>query len=125
MEEKLEKTSENLVMRDPKTGQLLPGSQLNPLGKPKGSKHLTTKLFEALQTMQKDGKSYSDLLVAKILNDAVAGKSDMVKLVINYIDGMPEQGIDLTTGGEKINSSSDNVMAMAKEISERLKKQKT
>ena len=125
MDEKLEKTSENVVMRDPKTGQLLPGSQLNPAGKPKGSKHLTTKIFEALQTMKKDGKSYSDLLVAKILNDAVSGKSDMVKLVINYVDGMPEQGIDVTSGGEKLNSSSDNVMAMAKEISDRLKKQKT
>jgi len=73
---------------DPLTGKFAPG---NP-GKPKGTKHLSTKLLHALEAMTKDGKSYSDLLVQRILNDAIVkGNTSMIHLVMNYIDGMPKK----------------------------------
>jgi len=117
---------EKKVLRS-EEGKILPGSApLNPAGKPKGTKHLTTLLFTALQKQAKDGKTYQDLLVERILNDAIIkGKGDIIKLAMNYVDGMPDQAIDISSQGERINTASADVMAMAKEINERLKAKKT
>lgn len=103
-----------------------PGVSGNPAGKPKGTKHLTSLLFEALQKPSpKEGKTYQDLLIDRILNDAIIkGKGDLIKLAMNYIDGMPEQGVDITSNGEKINTNDSEVMAMAQEIRERLRAKK-
>lgn len=102
-----------------------PGVSGNPAGKPKGTKHLTSLLFEALQKQAKEGKTYQDLLVERILNDAIIkGKGDLIKLAWNYIDGMPEQGVDITSGGEKIEAPTSEVMKMAEEIRERLRAKK-
>jgi len=97
----------------------------NP-GKPKGAKHLTTKLFDALENMTKDGKSYSDLLIQRILNDAIVkGNPSMIHMIMNYVDGMPQQGLDLTTGGDKLEKSNTDVMELARRISSELKEKKT
>lgn len=107
-------------------GKILPGSApLNPAGKPKGTKHLTTLLYAALQKEAKNGKTYQDLLIERVLNDAIIkGKGDIMRMAWNYVDGMPDQAIDVTTAGEQIGTGDANVMAMAKEINERLRKQK-
>ncbi len=112
-------------IRDEK-GRIVSGV-LNPAGKPKGAKHLTTKLFEALENMTKDGKSYSDLLIQRILNDAIVkGNSSMIHMIMNYVDGMPQQGIDLTSNGETVgDKNSVDVLELARRISLELKDRKT
>lgn len=116
--------------KDPITGRFLPGNKLSP-GKPKGTKHLTTKLFAALEEIAKtkdgnpDKKTYSELLVQRILTEAIVkGNNSMISLIMNYVDGAPMQGIDITTGGEQITSSTD-VMEIARKVSNELKNIKT
>lgn len=112
------------VVRD-EMGRIVSGV-LNPAGKPKGTKHLTTKLFAALENMTHEGKSYSDLLVQRILNDAIVkGNTSMIHMIMNYIDGMPQQGIDVTSGGETVSATSIDVMEIAHRVSAELKERKT
>ena len=124
--------AEKEVLRDEK-GRIQAGSApLNPAGKPKGSKHLTTLLFNALLERAKNEdvtlskNTYSDLLIKRILNDAIIkGNSSMIHLIVNYIDGMPEQGIDVTSGGEVVSATSIDVLAIAQRVSNELKERKT
>lgn len=108
-------------------GQILPGSgAINPAGKPKGSKHITTLLIEALKQKAENGSTYEELFIKRILNEAIIkGKGDMMKHAWDHIDGTPSQAIDLTSNGESITTSGEDVMKMAAEIQERLRKQKT
>lgn len=76
----------------------------NP-GKPKGAKHLTTKLRQALEKVynEKEKTSLDKDLINTIIEKAIVDKDfNSIKLIFNYIDGMPEQSTDLTSGGEKI-----------------------
>lgn len=120
------------ILRDDK-GKILAGSApLNPDGKLPGTKHMSTKLLNALERLatNKDGsqseKTYSDLLTERIIKDAIEkGNTSLINLIYSYIDGAPQQGLDLTSGGEKITASSEEVMKIAAEVSKRLKEQKT
>jgi len=105
-----------------------PGVSGNPAGKPKGAKHLTTLLFQALQKkIPGKDETYQDKLVERILTEAIVkGKGDQIKMIMNYVDGMPEQGIDVTTNGESVNSASSiDIMEIAKKVSADLKIKKT
>ena len=83
-------------------------------------------LLNALKAQSLNGKTYDTLFIERVLNDAIVrGKPEMVRLVMNYVDGMPAQGIDLTTDGERIDASGDKIMEMARAISAQLKKEKT
>lgn len=110
-------------------GKFAPGVSGNPAGKPKGTKHLTSLLYAALQKKVQEGKNagktYQDLLIERVLSDAIVkGKGDIMRMAWNYVDGMPDQAIDVTTDGEKITSGEANIMAMAQEINDRLRKKK-
>lgn len=96
MSEELRNNGEN-TGRDPITGKFVEGN----LGKPKGSRHLTTLVRDALKKLgkTKEGKeiSYETALVEAILDKAIFEKdSQMIKLIWNYLDGMPTQDINLT-----------------------------
>jgi hypothetical protein len=72
-----------------------PGQSGNPNGRPKGAKNFTIA----------DGTSdtYEQLLVKRVLKEAIQeGDKQMIKLIWNYLDGLPQQSLDLTSGGEKI-----------------------
>ena len=120
---------EKQVKRNEK-GQIMPGSAaLNPEGKPPGTKHLSTLLFKALleRAKNKDGtlmdKTHADLLVEKVIKDAILyGKK--TEMIFDRIEGQAKQELDLTTGGESINTGAD-VVAIAKEVAARLKEKKT
>lgn len=110
-------------------GQIEKGSApLNPAGKPKGAKHISTLVFNALQNMSPkgDGKKWEDLFVERILTEAIAkGNPKVMSLLWAYMDGQPQQGIDLTTGGESLNQGSEDVMEIAKQVAAQLKAKKT
>lgn len=89
-----------------------PGVSGNPNGRPKGAKNFTSKVKKALEKIA-EGKdfTYEEALVKKILHKAIVeGNEQMIKLMWNYIDGMPVQAIDHKIeqmpdpilGGEKI-----------------------
>lgn len=80
----------------------------NLKGAPKGSRHLSTLLKEALLKIA-DGhsESYDILLVKKVMKMAIVeGNETMIRLCWNYLDGMPIQGIE-HSGKVEIESLTD------------------
>jgi hypothetical protein len=80
-----------------------PGESGNPNGRPMGVKNFTTKIRDALLKIAVDdeGKktdyTYEQALVKTVLEKAIKGKDpNMIKLMWNYLDGMPSQQIDFT-----------------------------
>lgn len=120
---------ENAVIRDER-GRIVKGSAaINPDGKPKGVKHLSTLLWEALQERAKnpDGsqsdKTHADLVVQRLLSDNIKyGKR--TELIFDRIEGQAKQELDITTNGEKIEYGAD-VVAIARRVAEELKQKKT
>lgn len=81
-------------------GKFAPGFSGNPAGKPKGARHFTTLVRDALEMIAKDPTSGREermevLLAKKAVLSALAGDSQMLKLIWNYLDGMPKQSIEL------------------------------
>lgn len=72
-------------------------------GRPKGAKGLTTKLREALDRIHEGtGNKYDELLVESVMKDAIKGNDNMRRLIFNYLEGMPLQKTDHTSGGKPI-----------------------
>ena len=121
------KDSEIMVKRD-ENGRLLPGSILNPIGKPPGAKHLSTKLYEALlKTVPDDPeqKTYLDMLTRRILKDAIEkGNTNLINLIYDRVEGKPDQGVRLEVSND-LQATEENVMEIAKRVSEELKQKKT
>lgn len=91
-----EVTSEKQVNSKPardENGRLLPGHTANPNGRPKGTRSLTTLVREALKQMGADGATpLEDLLAKRVIKKAIdEGDMQAIKLIWNYLDGLPEQ----------------------------------
>ena len=130
--EQLDNTSEKPILRAP-NGHLIKGTaSINPLGKPKGTRHLSTLLMQALLKQARNEKgdeleeTHADLLIKRVLSDAIK-KGKGVDLIFDRVEGKPDQAIDLTSNGETVGNTaaSDSVMEIARKVSEELKKQKT
>jgi len=114
MNEESTKTS-NKPMRDEK-GRLLPGQgSLNPNGRPKFS--LVSILREQLQEVvvgEKEGKAKE--LIKTAIASALKGDTQMLRDIINRIDGMPKQSLEHTGAeGEPIQVSVINFKDSAKD----------
>ena len=69
-----------------------------------GGKSFTTKVREALEKIA-EGKDYTyeEAFIKSILKKAIVdGDASTQRMVWNYLDGMPAQSMDITSGGEKI-----------------------
>lgn len=94
-----------------KSTQFKKGESGNKNGRPKGTKNFTTIVREALQVLSgvsegtgKDKRELTmeELLAKKIVADAIkTGDTALRRLIWNYLDGMPLQKTDLTSGGDK------------------------
>jgi hypothetical protein len=89
---------------DPKTGKFIEG---NPGGgRPKGSGiSITTAIKRELEKRPEgqDKSTYLDLLVKRIMKKAIQeGDQQTIKQIWNYVDGMPQQNVDLQSGGKPI-----------------------
>ena len=73
----------------------------NPKGKPKGTFSLISILKRELQKIPpelkgKERKMYAEILIKKQLHKAIIeGDEQSIKLIWNYVEGMPRQPIDL------------------------------
>lgn len=117
---------EKKVERNEK-GQILPGVILNPEGRPKGARHMSTLLLEAVKKVAEDKGSSEDVQIVKaLIKKAKEGDTKAIDIVFDRIEGKAPQSIDITTDGDKLPSSSDlDVESLATRMAEELKKQKT
>ena len=89
-------------MKDPKTGRFVKG---NPGGgRPKGSFSLVEMIKNKLQEKAKDkDKTYAEYFIDQLIKKTVVdGDVTMMRDMINRIDGMPKQGVDVTSNGQTI-----------------------
>lgn len=99
------------------TTQFKKGQSGNPKGRPLKGHSIT----ETLRAMMDEKPEIKRALGTKILKMALE-ESDMaaIKLLWNYIDGMPQQFTDLTTNGESLNSfDDDQITRIAERIARR------
>lgn len=111
-------------------GKFAPGVSGNPAGKPKGAKHLSTMLWEALQerAKNKDGtlmdKTHADLVISRLIKDNIE-KGSRTELIFDRIDGQAKAEIDVTSNGETVGTAGSDIAEIARRVSEELKKKKT
>ena len=80
-----------------KPWQFKKGESGNPDGRPKGSKNFTTKVREALLKVA-EGKEYTyeEAFLKAILKKAIIDQdTTIMRLIWNYLDGMPSQSVDM------------------------------
>ena len=71
-------------------------------GRQVGSISLTTKIKQRLQQLGPQNREVIDQLADNIVQDALDGKDGLNKLVWAYLDGLPKQSTDITSGGKPI-----------------------
>ena len=101
MEENRDETG---LIRD-EQGKFLPGVSGNPNGRPPGSGiSITTEIKKKLAEIPEGkNKTYLHYLIEQILKKAVIeGDQQTIKQIWNYIDGMPLQNTDITSGGKPL-----------------------
>jgi len=97
-ETNLENNSQEVVdkpIRNEK-GQLLPGVKLNGAGKPKGARHFSTLLREAIiKVAEGDDMPADRLIVKQLVDKAKKGDLQAIDRVLDRVDGKAEQTINL------------------------------
>ena len=98
------------------------GQSGNPAGRPPGSISITTEIKKKLNEIPEgQKKTYLELLINRILKlGVVDGNEQMIKQIWAYIDGMPKERRDITSGGEKIMTAETN--PAIKELADKLNK---
>ncbi len=91
------KTGKKQGIRDEK-GRFVEGVSGNPLGggRPQGSVSITTAIKNKLREIPEGKKkTYLSLLIERIMAKAIVeGDQQTIKLIWNYIEGMPKETID-------------------------------
>lgn len=81
-------------MEKDKQGKFVKGHSGGP-GRPKGTKNFTTKVREALNKfVDEEGQTFENQLAEVVVKKAMQGDKEMIKLIWNYMDGMPTQKIE-------------------------------
>jgi hypothetical protein len=87
-------TSTNQVIRNEK-GQIISGTP-NPKGKPKGARHFSTLIREAIaKVAEGDDEPADRLIVKQLVEKAKKGDLSAIDRVIDRVDGKAEQTINL------------------------------
>lgn len=76
---------------------------INKDGAPKGNRHMSTRLMEAITAISdQDGTQDDKAILKALISNAKKGDVQSIKLIFNYLDGLPTQAIDVTSQGEKL-----------------------
>jgi hypothetical protein len=95
--DKLDKTGE----RDGK-GRFVPGHE-GKGGRPKGLSITSLVRAELDKAPEGDESTYAELLIRQLLKKAIVeGDSSTQKLIWNYIDGLPQANLDVTSDNKPI-----------------------
>lgn len=108
------------IIRDDK-GRFPKGVSGNPAGKPEGTFSLITLLKQELQKCPEgqDKKTYADLIVKRMLKEAIEkGDQQQIRLIWNYIEGMPRQNLDITSANKPLQVIIPQVVAGAFDIND-------
>lgn len=92
-----------------------PGQSGNPNGRPKKG-YSITEMFQEMFAEHPERKAE---LGEAIYRKARKGDPTAIKLVWNYMDGMPKQSTDITSGGKTI---SPTITVMSEEAKKNLEK---
>ncbi len=86
----------------------------NLAGPGRGYKHMTTKIMEAISKVS-DGSGEPDdvAIVRALVQGAKEGDVQKIKLVLNYVDGMPPQAMDVTSQGEQVGTADAIIAAIS------------
>lgn len=93
--------AKQVIIRD-EEGKFVPGVSGNPNGRPKKGLTLTDIAKEILEEELPNGVTRKEALMRQVAKLAYDGNETMIKLLWNYIDGMPTQKTDLTTNGKDL-----------------------
>lgn len=108
------------IPRNP-DGTFPSGVSGNPAGKPKGARHFTTLVREALIKIAKDPTSGKEekmetLLAKKAVLSALAGDTQMLKTIWAYLDGLPKATIELEDN--RVDETKEQLLEIMKKMNE-------
>ena len=83
------------------SGQIKPGEIRNSNGRPKKERCLTALMEEYLESTDDSEKQRKCRLIEKIYELAMEGDTVCLKMILNYIDGMPKQSIAVEGSAEE------------------------
>ena len=79
------------------------GQFVHSIGKPKGARHMSTLLREAItKVIDEKGNTMDKQIIKVLAMKAKRGDLKAIDMVLDRIDGKVEQAIDLTSGGETL-----------------------
>lgn len=92
-------------------GTFGPGNVANPEGRPKGSVSIVEGIKRKLLEIEpKNQKTYLELFLSQLFLKAIHdGNEQLMRDMINRVDGMPKASIDHTTKGDKIIMTNDQL----------------
>ena len=115
------KTGENQETRDAK-GRFVKGVSGNPLGKPAGTEHFKTKFMKFLDKVAEQNEitaeEVEEQLMAVGYKEAKSGNYNFWKDLNDRLYGRPQSLLDVTTGGDKVESININILDGLKSTSE-------
>lgn len=115
--EKPEIARSNQEIRDEK-GRFKEGVSGNPAGKPKGIRHMSTLLEEAIKKVAEGDAEPADILIVKkLIEKAKQGNDKSVEMVFDRLEGKAPQKIDVTSN-EKTISVSPRIQELADKLRE-------
>lgn len=92
-----------------KLGTFVKGDpRINLNGRPKGSVSIVEGIRQKLEEIDpKSKKTWLDTFLTTLFDKAAKeGNEQLMRDMINRIDGMPKQSTDITSGGDKIESGN-------------------
>ena len=103
MEETIKNEEKTLL--DPVTKRFAKGNPGGP-GRPKGSYSLVEAIRRKLEEIPEGkDKTYGEYFIEQVMKKTVIdGDVPMMRDILNRVDGMPQQKVDMTTLGDKIQS---------------------
>lgn len=90
------KTGIKQEVRDDK-GRFVPGVSGNPAGKPKGVRHMTSLLEDAIRKVAEDNGTPEDVQIVKsVIQKAKEGDMRAIEHIWDRLEGKPQQSIEHT-----------------------------